>query len=83
MPWLSSEINAQLNRVELRPVEPNDDHLSMCVQYERNGKCQVSLHVAEKNQQQVSLNLFNVPLNDKNKYIKTNTDFKRTEQRFT
>lgn len=48
VPRLSSKINPELNRVELRPVEPNNHHLSMCVQYELNGKCQVSLRVAKK-----------------------------------
>lgn len=40
VPRLSSIINKQMNRVELRPVERDDNHLSMCVQYERNGSCQ-------------------------------------------
>lgn len=51
VPWLSSTINPELNRVELRPVETSDDRLSMCVQYERDGKCQASLHVAGEKKQ--------------------------------
>lgn len=44
VPRLSSHINSELNRVELRPAEPDLDHLSVCVQYERNGECQVRGH---------------------------------------
>lgn len=49
MPTLSSIINSEMNRVELRPIERNDNHLSVCVQYERNGRCQVSVHAGENN----------------------------------
>lgn len=44
VPRLNSVINQEMNRVELQSADSNKSLPSMCIQYEYNGRCQVSVN---------------------------------------